>query len=90
MPYVPFQDKNPFIGMSEEDISQIESVLCTEEGKKILQQTVELASPLNSMEDEEEEAEVDDSDGGLNGTLKLEEDDFDLDDSLLKVNQFTN
>ena len=33
------QEKNPFSVMSEEDLSQIDAVLSTEEGKLILQQT---------------------------------------------------
>ena len=36
---VLFQEKNPFSVMSEEDLSQIDAVLSTEEGKLILQQT---------------------------------------------------
>lgn len=77
--------------MSEEDISQIESALCSEEGKKILQQTSleDLASPLNSMEEDEgEETGPPTEEDGLNGTdmsIKLVEGDFELEELNLKV-----
>lgn len=49
--FCSFQDKNPFSVMSEEDLSQIDAVLSTEEGKLILQQTGASAFKMDDIEE---------------------------------------
>ena len=54
-----FQEKNLFSAMSEEDIEKLESVLSTEEAKKVLETALttaepEAEDPTNFIIDEEE------------------------------------